>query len=199
MLRFAPLSLAVVGFALTPCWGLESTDIRLHVELVETDYEASFLDRSEDGEFDHSYVARVSMVQPLSLLNTGDLIAVLAGNYNDAREDDSEVFGVDFVYQAYTFRYGMGYRAELGSAFSIDLYPYAGIGWASFELGDFGNDPSLLFEFGAEVDVAATFDQWQIGATAGYGFRYSDHTVADVDFDVEHPGLAVGGFVGYRF
>jgi len=199
MTRIAPLCVALLSTTL-PAWALEPGDVRLHLDIVEGDYDFSFGGSTNDEEFDHSYGLRVALVQPLNVLATGDLIAVLGLGFNDAQDEEQDNTGVELSYQTVTGRYGFGYRAELGSSFAIDAYPYVGFGWASFELGSgLGDDPSMLFEFGAEVDIAATFDQWQVGGTVGYGYRLSDHTVANIDFEMEHQALTFGGFVGYRF
>lgn len=197
MPRITPLLLCL---SLAPCWGVESTDVRLHIEVgLEPEYELDFLGISEEAEFDQAFGLRLAMIQPLEVLTTGDLIAVISLGLTDAREDDSEAITGDLVYQSVTFRYGFGYRAELGDAIAIDAYPYIGIGWANFELGDLGDDPGLQWELGAQVEIAATFNTWQLGALASYGYHVSDHTIAGTDIDLVQLGPVVGGFVGYRF
>lgn len=201
MTRTTPLMVALLSTTMS-AWALEPADVRLHVELANEDYEFSAGGVDQDFEYDHSYGLRVSMIQPLNVFQTVDLIAMLGLGYRDSANDDPSGTGSDTTFYArqYALRYGFGVRGSLGGAFDIDLYPYGAVGWTHLsDSDDEDSDVGLLYELGAELDVAATFNQWQIGASVSYAHRVSEHTYQGFDIDLIQSGINFGGFVGYRF
>ena len=196
-MRTLPLLLSLAALT-SPAWALEETDFRFHLDLLlNQEYEVSIGEFDFEPEFDHAIGFRAQLVQPLNVLETGELISVIGAGYMDAIDDDFVDSGIQLKYQAWTFHYGLGYRAELGPL-DLDMYPYAGLGWVSYEFGR-DSDPALIMEFGAQVDLAFTGDSWQFGLGAGWRYRSSDHFLGSTDHSVVHTSPSVNAFVGYRF
>mgnify|MGYP006288963625 CR=1 FL=1 len=198
-MRIAPLLALCCS---CPLWAVEPTDLRLNVELWSSDYSLDIIDpsgsfsSSEDLEFDNAFSVRVSMTQPLGLLETGDLISVLSIGYLDATDDD--VGSLELRYQGVAGRYGFGYRADLGTAFSLDVYPFLGAGWNSFEVGD-SSDPSYVIDLGAQADLTLTFGDWQLGGLVGWNWRQSSHSTENLEWELSYQALTYGLSAGYRF
>ncbi|MDA3960450.1 MAG: hypothetical protein PF961_06645 [Planctomycetota bacterium] len=197
-MRIAPLLALCCAL---PAWALEPTDVRLSFELWSPDYEVDFSDAfgpnfSTDSSFESSWATRLGMYQPLNILQTGDLVSVISLGFMDAQDEDWQ--GVELSYQGVSARYGFGYRAELGDAFAIDMYPYLGIGWTSFEVSS-TSDPALLWEYGVQAEVAATVGSWQIGGQVGFNSRQSGHEKDGFEWDISYQAVTYGGFLGYRF
>jgi len=199
-MRTVRLLLSLAAAAAAPAWALEPTDVRFHLDLLLDDQYDLGIDGTDfdDEDFDHAIGGRIDLVQPLNIWVRNDLISVIAFSYVDALDEDVLGTTTELTYQAGTFRYGLGYRAELNDSIDIDIYPYIGLGWASFELAD-ESDPSLLIEGGIRAEVAVTLERWHRGGGGGYADRESGHTVGGLGLDVTHATPTANLFLGYRF
>lgn len=153
-----------------------------------------------EGEWDDDIsIKATALACPLGFGVTG---GIMAGGSLVWQDKEGVIDGTDVTYQSTDLRAHVGYGFKppvLG--LHIEALLTLGVAFAELEAKQGGfeaDDTSTDFQYGAEANVAYTFDSdFQIGAGLAYLLSKGEYDLGDT-IDVEQDEFLVTLFVGYR-